>query len=102
VRPGSEALADALAWLEKAPEPFFLWIHLFDAHSPPREKNRKYLKELAADDALRDYMSALHMNADHPERPRRERRRPRRARAAGGGPTCSCSTTPASASWTTT
>lgn len=35
------------------PEPFFLWIHLFDAHSPPRAFSRNGVAELAADATLR-------------------------------------------------
>ncbi|MBL8841149.1 MAG: sulfatase [Planctomycetes bacterium] len=58
VRPGSEALAEALAWLETAPQPFFLWLHLFDAHAPPREKNSKHVGKFAADAALRDHLAA--------------------------------------------
>ncbi len=35
VRRGSEVVAHALAWLNKHPKgPFFLWIHLYDAHDP--------------------------------------------------------------------
>ncbi len=58
-RLGAEALEEALAWLATAPEPFFLWLHLFDAHAPPREKNQLYMKELAADDALTEHMKKL-------------------------------------------
>jgi len=57
VRLGEEALADALAWLDTVPEPFFLWLHLFDAHDPPRQKHQRYTKELAADDALLQHMT---------------------------------------------
>jgi arylsulfatase A-like enzyme len=63
VRPGAEALADALAWLDQVNEPFFLWIHLFDAHSPPREKNVAHIKELGVDDALKAHMAAIHVGA---------------------------------------
>lgn len=35
LRPGTDAVAAALAWLDRTkPERFFLWVHLFDAHSP--------------------------------------------------------------------
>jgi arylsulfatase A-like enzyme/Flp pilus assembly protein TadD len=34
-RRGDEVVAHALAWLKKHPEgPFFLWVHLYDAHDP--------------------------------------------------------------------
>jgi len=34
-RPGSEVVEHALAWLTQRPEgPFFLWVHLYDAHEP--------------------------------------------------------------------
>ncbi len=36
-RPGREVLDRALAWLGREdPRPFFLWIHLYDAHAPYR------------------------------------------------------------------
>ncbi len=35
MRPGDETVDRALAWLEThGDEPFFLWVHLFDAHAP--------------------------------------------------------------------
>ncbi len=34
-RRGDEVLTRALAWLDKRPQgPFFLWVHLYDAHDP--------------------------------------------------------------------
>src|SRR6267378_4775468 len=34
-RRGGEVVAHALAWLDKRPPgPFFLWVHLYDAHDP--------------------------------------------------------------------
>lgn len=35
-RPGREAVADALAWLDRPREgaPAFLWVHLYDSHAP--------------------------------------------------------------------
>ena len=34
-RRGDEVVAHALAWLDKHPrDPFFIWIHLYDAHDP--------------------------------------------------------------------
>ncbi|MCB9743550.1 MAG: sulfatase-like hydrolase/transferase [Alphaproteobacteria bacterium] len=35
-RPADEVVDDALAWLETLPEdqPFFLWVHVYDAHHP--------------------------------------------------------------------
>lgn len=60
-RPGREVMDRALAWLgapEAAAQPFFLWIHLYDAHapySPPspwreRHPGRPYDGEIAAVD----------------------------------------------------
>jgi arylsulfatase A-like enzyme/tetratricopeptide (TPR) repeat protein len=34
-RPGDQVVDRALGWLERAdPRPFFLWVHLYDAHAP--------------------------------------------------------------------
>ncbi|MBV8199668.1 MAG: sulfatase, partial [Acidobacteria bacterium] len=34
-RPGGQVVDRALAWLERDdPRPFFLWVHLYDAHAP--------------------------------------------------------------------
>ena len=34
-RPAGESVAHAIAWLKKTPRrPFFLWLHLYDPHSP--------------------------------------------------------------------
>src|SRR5271154_1421337 len=34
-RPAGESVAHAVAWLKKSPRrPFFLWLHLYDPHSP--------------------------------------------------------------------
>ena len=34
-RRGDEVVAHALAWLNKHPKgPFFIWVHLYDAHDP--------------------------------------------------------------------
>jgi arylsulfatase A-like enzyme len=63
VRPGTETLKDALAWLKTAPEPFFLWFHTFDAHAPPREENHLYMKEFAADAVVKKLMAELHIRA---------------------------------------
>ena len=59
-RQGTETLADALAWMKTAPEPFFLWFHTFDAHAPPRGENRTYSKELAVDDVVKRLMAEVH------------------------------------------
>lgn len=59
VRPGTQTLAEALAWMKGAPEPFFLWFHTFDAHAPPRETNKQYLKEFAIDDVVHKLMAEL-------------------------------------------
>lgn len=58
-RPGREVVDRALAWLGKEdPRPFFLWVHLYDAHapyeppSPQRERHpgRPYDGEIATVD----------------------------------------------------
>lgn len=38
-RPGNEVVDRALAWLgtQSAPDPFFLWLHLYDPHAPHAE-----------------------------------------------------------------
>ena len=45
-RRGTEVVARALAWLSKHPKgPFFVWIHLYDAHDPydpPEPYNSRY------------------------------------------------------------
>ncbi len=49
-RRGSEVVERALAWLDKRPAgPFFLWVHLFDAHdpyNPPEPYKTRYAKAL--------------------------------------------------------
>lgn len=49
-RRGGEVVDRALAWLSKQPSgPFFLWVHLFDAHSPydpPEPYKTRYAKQL--------------------------------------------------------
>jgi len=62
VRPGAETLADGLAWLKTVPEPFFLWLHFFDAHAPPRDENHLYLKEFAPDDVVERVIQELHIS----------------------------------------
>lgn len=58
-RPGREVMDRALAWLgQEDPRPFFLWVHLYDAHapyeppSPQRERHpgRPYDGEIATVD----------------------------------------------------
>lgn len=48
-RPGNEVVDRALAWLTaNGGEPFFLWVHLFDPHtpySPPPEYARRFPKD---------------------------------------------------------
>jgi len=62
-RRGDQVIGDALGWLRdqrEQPEPFFAWIHLFDAHSPyeapepfgTQFKARPYLGEIAYVDSL--------------------------------------------------
>jgi arylsulfatase A-like enzyme/cytochrome c-type biogenesis protein CcmH/NrfG len=49
-RQGSEVVAHALGWLSRRPQgPFFLWIHLFDAHdpyNPPEPYRSRYAPQL--------------------------------------------------------
>ncbi|MFY9905162.1 MAG: sulfatase-like hydrolase/transferase [Terriglobales bacterium] len=49
-RRGDEVVAHALAWLDgHSKTPFFLWVHLFDAHDPydpPEPYKTRYAKEL--------------------------------------------------------
>jgi arylsulfatase A-like enzyme/Flp pilus assembly protein TadD len=45
---GTEVVAHALSWLDKRPQgPFFMWVHLFDAHDPydsPEPYKTRYAK----------------------------------------------------------
>jgi tetratricopeptide (TPR) repeat protein len=58
-RPGGASVDAALAWLESAPERFFLWLHLYDPHAPyeppephrTRQLGRPYDGEIAYADA---------------------------------------------------
>jgi arylsulfatase A-like enzyme/Flp pilus assembly protein TadD len=49
VRRGEEVVAHALAWLNRHPKgPFFLWVHLYDAHDPyepPEPYKTRYASE---------------------------------------------------------
>ena len=61
-RPGREALADSLAWLEKQTDaPFFLWLHLFDVHGvpDPHAREKDHGDAFPEDAALRGHMDAL-------------------------------------------
>lgn len=68
-RRGGEVVDRALAWLSKQPQgPFFLWVHLFDAHSPydpPEPYKTRYAKapydgEIAyVDSAIGKFVKAL-------------------------------------------
>jgi arylsulfatase A-like enzyme len=40
-RAGAEAVQAALAWLDGAPAPVFLWVHLYDPHAPYGDAGRK-------------------------------------------------------------
>jgi arylsulfatase A-like enzyme/Flp pilus assembly protein TadD len=60
-RRGSEVVAHALAWLSKHPKgPFFMWVHLYDAHDPydpPEPFQTRYAAQpydgtIAYDDSL--------------------------------------------------
>lgn len=50
VRRGGEVVARTLAWLSKHPkDPFFIWVHLYDAHDPydpPEPYKTRYRKDL--------------------------------------------------------
>ena len=59
-RPGDMVIDEALGWLKRGPrQPFFLWVHLYDAHYPykppepyaSRYKTRPYDGEIAFVDA---------------------------------------------------
>jgi tetratricopeptide (TPR) repeat protein len=58
-RRGDQVVDSALAWLEQAPERFFLWVHLYDPHADYRApepfasrfKGRPYVGEIAFADA---------------------------------------------------
>jgi arylsulfatase A-like enzyme/cytochrome c-type biogenesis protein CcmH/NrfG len=65
-RPGAEVVDRALSWLRDAPaggagerQPFFAWVHLYDAHAPyeppepfrSRHRDDRYAGEVAAVDA---------------------------------------------------
>ena len=68
-RPGDEVVGEALRWLDRhPPQPLFLWVHLYDAHSPyrppalyaERYRGRPYDGEIAfADVQIGRLMTAL-------------------------------------------
>lgn len=58
-RPAAETVAAATAWLEKQEGPWFLWVHLFDAHLPytpkdPRRYDADYTGTLDGSEAALD------------------------------------------------
>lgn len=60
-RPGDEVLANATRWLEThAKQPFFLWVHFFDPHTPyaaPGEWGRRYARDpYAGEVAFTDHL----------------------------------------------
>ena len=60
-RPGAEVISDALRFLERWKEqPFFVWIHLFDAHEPlvPPTLPDAYAARYADGPELRDWLAA--------------------------------------------
>jgi choline-sulfatase len=77
LRPGDEAVEAALAWLDRAAEPVFLWVHLYDPHAPygaPDEKRAqlpldpdafgfvdpaRYADALARERMARDYRAGV-------------------------------------------
>jgi choline-sulfatase len=76
-RTGGETLARAERWIDQAPRPFFLWVHLFEPHAPYRTGT--YASEVTAVDTalagfykhLRDARmwddSVVSVTADHGE-----------------------------------
>src|SRR5262249_54243358 len=59
-RPGHETVADALAWLDaNGGRPFFLWVHLFDAHGPFDEgyPPPEYRARYHADAELKEWLA---------------------------------------------
>lgn len=67
-RPGRETVAAALEWLAEQDEPFFAWVHLYDAHHPyapapeplRRAKGDFYRGEVAVlDDAVGQLLDGL-------------------------------------------
>ncbi len=72
-RPAGATVDAALAWLEDAPERFFLWLHLYDPHAPyeppephgTRQLGQPYLGEIAyADAELGRLLAALEARFD--------------------------------------
>jgi arylsulfatase A-like enzyme/Tfp pilus assembly protein PilF len=68
-RRGAEVVAHALAWLDQHPQgPFFIWVHLYDAHDPydpPEPYKTKYASALYdgeiayADSAVGTFLTQL-------------------------------------------
>ena len=57
-RPAADTLARARAWVSSAPEPLFLWIHLFEPHAP--YAGGSYDADVSASDAaLGDFFAFL-------------------------------------------
>jgi arylsulfatase A-like enzyme len=69
-RRGGDVVAHALAWLDKNPDgPFFIWVHLYDAHDPydpPEPYKTKYASALYdgeiayADSVVGKFLDQLH------------------------------------------
>ena len=69
-RRGAEVVAHALAWLDQHPQgPFFMWVHLYDAHDPydpPEPYKTKYASALYngeiayVDSVVGKFLSQLH------------------------------------------
>ncbi len=63
IRPGRDTVRAALRWLEKAQEPFLLWVHLFEPHLPlplttyAAERMGAYRGPLADGATVREVMS---------------------------------------------
>lgn len=75
-RPGNQVIDDALNWLKQPPSrPFFLWVHLYDAHYPyvppepyaSRYRARPYDGEIAfADAQVGRLLAYLHESGLYP------------------------------------
>lgn len=56
-RPGNETADPAIAWLRKrGSQPFFLWVHFYDAHYP-FEAPQGFAGSFSTDDALEAYIA---------------------------------------------
>jgi len=59
-RRGADVVAHAVEWLKQRPDgPFFLWVHLYDAHDPyePPEPTRRSMRQSRTTEGLRTKIS---------------------------------------------